>query len=249
MVLPAIAGRITHALGLAAAVLLALALSGASGDPVAPAGDADPTVGVPPLLPLSDLPPARLEQKIRWRRSKAIGLPYAGRLKRGVQLPAEGNTHFTWDPIRKTSPNRGWRRWGTDRLIRTTMRIARRYARENPGAPRLTIGDLSRPRGGDFERRYGALGHVSHQNGLDVDIFYPRRDGVERPPARPNQIESRLAQELVDRFVAAGAAKVFVGPRTQLHGPPHVVQRLTRHDNHLHVRLPSAGGGSEVPDR
>ena len=137
-----------------------------------------------PLRAATDLAPPRPEQRIHWRESKAIGLPYAGRLVRGVQLPAEGRTYFTWDPIRETTPNRGWRRWGTDRLIRTTLRVARRYRRENPGAPRLTIGDLSRPRGGDFGPQYGEIGHASHQNGLDIDIYYPRRDRRERAPTQ-----------------------------------------------------------------
>jgi murein endopeptidase len=208
-----------------AVALVSTALSGA--------GD-----GVAPLQDLTAFLPPRAEQQIRWRKSEAVGLPYAGQLKRGVQLPAEGNTYFTWDPIRKTAPNRGWRRWGTDRLIRITLRIARRYGREHPGAPRLTIGDLSRPRGGDFGPQYGSIGHASHQNGLDIDIYYPRRDGRERPPARPSQVDLALSQKLVDMFGAAGAEKVFVGPSLDLRGPPRVVTPLVHHDNHIHVRLP-----------
>jgi hypothetical protein len=30
---------------------------------------------------------------------------------------------------------------------------------------------------------------------------------------------------------------VFVGRRTPLHGPAPTVQRLARHENHLHVRF------------
>jgi murein endopeptidase len=80
---------------------------------------------------------------------------------------------------------------------------------------------------------------VSHQNGLDVDVYFPRLDRRERPPDRPEQIDRRLAQDLVDRFVAAGAERVFVGPRTGLKGPPRVVQALWNHDNHLHARFPN----------
>jgi murein endopeptidase len=160
---------------------------------------------------------------------------------KGVRLPNEGLYFFTWDPVLKQSPNRAWRRWGSDRLVRVVLGVLADFAAAHPFAPRIGVGDLSRPQGGDFGRRFGGLGHISHQNGLDVDVYYPRRDGAERPPARPGQIDSRLAQQLVDRFVAAGATKVFVGPRTLLHGPPRVVQTLPRHDNHLHVRLPAAG--------
>jgi murein endopeptidase len=219
-----------------AGAVIGAALVPASG---APSDSSTAPAAVPmPLVPLGDLAPARPEQRIRWRKSKAVGLPYAGRLVRGVQLPAEGRTYFTWDPIRETTPNRGWRRWGTDRLIRTTLRVARRYEHENPDAPRLAIGDLSRPRGGDFGPQYGELGHASHQNGLDVDIYYPRRDRRETAATRPSQVDLRLSQRLVDMFVAAGAQKVFVGPSLDLHGPRRVVSPLVHHDNHLHVRLP-----------
>ena len=176
---------------------------------------------------------------IRWRRSRALGSPSSGRLLAGVQLPAEGRDFFTWDPVRRRSPNRGWRRWGTDRLVRVLLSVLADFRRAHPGAPRIGVGDLSRPRGGDFGPRYGFPGHASHQNGRDADLYYPRRDRRERPPDRPSQIDRQLAQDLVDRLVAAGAARVYVGPNTGLVGPPRIVQVLPAyHDNHLHVRLP-----------
>ena len=192
--------------------------------------------GNPPQRPL-------FAEEIRWRESRSVGVPWSGRLRGGVRLPSEGLYFSTWDPVQKRSPNRAWRRWGSDRLVRVLLRVLADFAAAHASAPRVVVGDLSRPRGGDFGRRFGGRGHVSHQNGLDVDIYYPRRDAAERPPARPRQIDGRLAQELVDRFVAAGAVKIFVGPRTRLHGPPHVVQRLQHHDDHLHVRLDAASRG------
>jgi Penicillin-insensitive murein endopeptidase len=176
--------------------------------------------------------------RITWRRSVAIGSVSAGRLVRGVLLPASGRDWFTWDPILERSPGRSWRRWGTDLLVRKLLKVIREYRRSNPSAPRVTVGDLSRPRGGDFGPRFGLPGHVSHQNGLDADIYYPRLDGAELKVDHPGQIDGRLAQDLVDRFVAAGAELVFVGPATGLRGPPAVVQVLTNHDDHMHVRFP-----------
>lgn len=181
---------------------------------------------------------ARRPPEVRWRDSEALGLPYeGGRLVRGVRLPRQGRHFFTWDPIVQRSPNRPWRRWGTDRLVRTTLRIVRGHGRAHPGAPRVAIGDLSRPRGGDFGPQFGGIGHASHQNGVDVDIYYPRRDERERAPSSVGQVNLRLAQDLVDRFVRAGATHVFVGPSTGLEGPPGVVQPLEHHDDHLHVRI------------
>jgi murein endopeptidase len=173
------------------------------------------------------------------RRSFALGEPWDGRLANGVQLVREGPHHFTWDPVRKHSPNRPWRRWGTTRLVGTVLAVLAEYRAAHPGAPRVGIGDLSRPNGGDFGPRFGGIGHASHQNGLDVDVYYPRRDGQELAPTRAAQVDMRLAQELVDRFVRAGAVKVFVGPSTRLHGPRRVVVPLVHHDNHLHVRFPN----------
>jgi murein endopeptidase len=102
----------------------------------------------------------------------------------------------------------------------------------------MAIGDLSRPRGGDFGPQFGYIGHASHQNGLDADVYYPRADARERAPRFASEIERRLSQELVDRFLAKGAQVIFVGPHTGLTGPSDRVQALANHDNHLHVRLP-----------
>ena len=179
--------------------------------------------------------------------SRSLGLPWAGTLAGGVPLEPEGEHFFTWDGVRDRAPNRPARRYGNRRLVETLLRVLDEYAAAHPDAARVGIGDLSRPHGGDFGRRFGAPGHASHQNGLDADVYYPRRDRRERPPRRPGQIDRRLAQDLVDRLVAAGAAKAFVGPRTGLTGPPAVVEVLPAyHDDHLHVRLPGDGVRSTV---
>jgi Penicillin-insensitive murein endopeptidase len=182
------------------------------------------------------------EAMIEWRRSRAVGKPNHGRLLGGVKLPAAGTHFVTVDPVAEANPNRAWRRYGTDRLLRVLLAVAEEHAAAHPGAARLVIGDLSRPHGGRFGPEYGGDGHRSHQNGLDADVYYPRRDGLERIPRRVGQVDRRLAQELVDRFVRAGAQYVFVGPRTGLRGPAKVVMTLANHDDHLHVRIrPGAG--------
>jgi murein endopeptidase len=205
---------------LATALTLALAAPAASAAP-----QQDP---VPPPEPVPE---------IAYRESVPLGVWWAGKLRRGVQLPAEGPDWFTWDPVRKRSPNRGWRRWGTDRLLRTVLEVVAAQRLDNALAPRVGIGDLSRRHGGDFGVRFGGLGHGSHQNGLDADIYYPRMDGLERRPYKPSQVDRELAQDLVDRFVAAGARTIYVGPSLGLKGPRKVVVPLAHHDDHLHVRL------------
>jgi murein endopeptidase len=176
-------------------------------------------------------------EPVEWRRSTSLGSPGAGALANGVRLPAEGRHFATWDPGLKRSPSRPWRRWGSDRVVRAVLAVAAAHRRANPGAPRALVGDISRPRGGAFGPRFGGPGHVTHQNGRDVDVYYPRRDRLEGAPTRVAQVDLRLAQDLVDRFLAAGASVVFVGPRTPLTGPPGRVVALPRHDNHLHARF------------
>jgi murein endopeptidase len=84
--------------------------------------------------------------------------------------------------------------------------------------------------------------HVSHQNGLDVDVYFPRLDGALRAPVSADQIDHRLAQDILDRFVAAGAQMVFVGYSTALRGPSGVVVPYAGHEYHMHVRFPPPRG-------
>ncbi|HEX2233785.1 MAG TPA: penicillin-insensitive murein endopeptidase [Thermoleophilaceae bacterium] len=200
---------------------------------VAPVAPARPEPR-PPSIPASEPQP----DAIRWRRSVAAGEPAAGALIRGVRLPERGRLFRTWDPVLKRSPNRSWRRWGTDRLVRVVLRAARSYRAEHPGAPPILVGDLSRPRGGDFGPQYGSIGHVTHQNGLDVDVYYARRDRRSRAARRVDQVDLRLAQSLVDHFLRAGAQTVLVGPSTGLTGPSGRVRVVANHDDHLHARIP-----------
>jgi murein endopeptidase len=170
--------------------------------------------------------------------SRALGRPNRGRLLNGVQLPeAGGAVYATWDPIRHQTPNRPERRWSTDAMVEVLVRVLGEFHAAHPDLPPVLVGDLSRPHGGVFDRRYGGLGHASHQNGLDADVLYPRRDRTLRAATRPQDVDRALAQELVDRFVAAGARFAFVGQHVGLTGPKRVVQPIPHHDDHVHVRI------------
>jgi murein endopeptidase len=220
-------------------ILLALALPAVL---LAAPGDRDDAPGPPPSStpepPPAPTPlPTGTPTPPPAQPSRAVGLPWNGRLVDGRELPAAGTGYMTWDPIRKRVGNRGWRRWGTGRLLATVERVLAAYARRHPDAPPVLVGDLSRPRGGDFGPRFGGIGHASHQNGLDADVYYPRHDRRLRRARRPDQVDRAAAQELVDAFVREGAEYVFVGPSLGLRGPGKVVQPLVNHDDHLHVRL------------
>jgi len=207
------------------AVLLAAALLAAPA-----AADAMQIEPAAPVAPVVDPP-------IEWRESRAVGKPFAGHLVDGVQLPAEGRDFWTYDWGLRTSPNRPWRRWGTDRLVQTLLDVLGEYRAANPDAPRVGIADLSRPHGGRFGRNFGGLGHASHQNGLDADVLYPRTDGLERRAWAPRLVDETLAQDLVDRFLAAGASQLYTGWSLDLRGPRKLVVKLAHHDDHMHVRI------------
>ena len=176
-------------------------------------------------------PAARAFPEIRWERATSRGLPYAGSLTGGTQLPVEGPDWVTWNPVADRVPNKPHRLYGNDRAIRKLLAVMAAYREANPDAPRVVVGDISFRGGGAMEL------HRSHQNGLDVDVYYPRRDGALRAPTTTGQVDRALAQDLLDRFVAAGAQIVFVGFATDLRGPREVVQPYPNHEDHMHVRF------------
>jgi len=223
---------------LAAMVPLAAAASGDTG-----AALASPAASAVQLV-VPDVGPARTSRdetsapEVDWRDSQALGTPNAGGLQFAVRLPARGVGFYTYDPPTSTVPSPAWRRHGTDRLVRELIAVGTWWRQGHAERPRLGIGDLSQPDGGPFHGP--GVGHASHQNGLDVDIRLPRRDGLEGP-AHAGNYDRELAQALVDRFIAQGASLVLIGPSLDLSGPGGVVVRWPNHDDHLHVRFPNPG--------
>ena len=174
---------------------------------------------------------ARAFPKIDWHHARSLGLPYSGRLLDGTQLPVKGPDWVTWDPITDSVPNLAKRLYGNEHTIRTVLSVTRAYRAAHRHAARVVIGDISRDSGGPMDD------HLSHQNGLDVDVYFPRVDRHLSAPTASRQIDHRLAQALLDRFVDAGAQMIFVSPSTGLHGPADVVMPWPGHDYHMHVRF------------
>jgi murein endopeptidase len=180
--------------------------------------------------------PAKTFADVHWHRGSSIGLQYSGRLVGGTQLPVEGVDWVTWSPVTDSVPNRPWRLYGHERTVRSILSVISAYRDAHGDAPRVVIGDISFRDGGRMDQ------HVSHQNGLDVDVYYPRRDGRLSAPISASQVDRALAQDLLDRFVSAGAKVVFVGYHTGLRGPGGVVVPYPNHENHMHVRFPQPPG-------
>jgi murein endopeptidase len=212
----------------------------AQAPPPPPAPAPAPPALAPPVATTAPAPAATTSQQaaaVPTGPSRAVGQPWHGRLVNGVQLPEVGADWLTWDPVLKRVPDRPERRWGTAKLIATLTRVLAGFHAAHPEAPQVLIGDLSRPNGGVFDERFGGLGHASHQNGIDADVYYPRADRRLLAAYKPDLIDRALAQDLLNRFVAEGVQFVFVGTRTGLRGPRKVVQVLAHHNDHMHVRI------------
>jgi hypothetical protein len=224
--------------GLLAALVPIAALGGADGErafALSPATAPDQLVGILPGRPPVVLGTAEDEAPVIGDHgSLALGLPNAGRLQDGVRLPLHAPGYYTYNPDTQRPPGGPERQWGTAMLVRQVVALGAWWAATHPEAPRLGIGDLSLRHGGPFDSD-----HASHQNGLDVDIRLPRRDGVEGP-ATPARYDRALTQQLVDRLEAQGASLILKGPSLDLSGP-HVVV-WPNHDDHLHVRFPDPDG-------
>ena len=151
-------------------------------------------------------------------------------------FPSRGPTGSRGTPSRTASRTCPDRLYGNEHTIRTIISVFGAYRAAHPDAPRLVVGDISFRDGGRMDE------HVSHQNGLDVDVYYPRLDRHLSAPIATSQIDRDLAQDLLNRFVAAGAQIVFVGYSTGLHGPGGVVVPYPNHENHMHVRFPQPAG-------
>ena len=92
-------------------------------------------------------------------KAMAIGYYPRGCLQGGVELPVTGPT---WQVMR-LSRNRNW---GHPSLVRFLERFAP-LASKATGWKGIMIGDMAQPRGGPLP-----FGHLSHQIGLDVDIWF-----------------------------------------------------------------------------
>ncbi len=118
---------------------------------------ARPSGCVPPLLPP--------------RESLSLGRPTRGLLAAGRFLGESELVHH----VDATDCNF----WGTDELVGAMRRVAATVASVHPGH-RLTVGELSRQKGGEID------GHASHESGRDVDLgfYFVDEEGQPYEPSR-----------------------------------------------------------------
>ncbi len=188
---------------------------------------------------------------------RVIGGTALGCLGGAVQLPLEGPG---WQAVR-VARNRHWGHPVTIRFVQDFAAAARRR-----GLPDLWIGDLAQPRGGPMP-----WGHVSHQTGLDVDIWLDLLPKESQPRAAREQIritslvlpdQSAVdprhftpAHALLIRQAAehAGVDRIIVnhGIKRSLcaahRGAPWLrrVRPWRGHDSHMHIRMRCPPGATD----
>lgn len=193
--------------------------------------------------------------------TRVIGRYAAACIAGAVQLPLEGPGYQAVDLVRN-------RHWGHPDLIAFLTELGRRADEADLGT--LLIGDMAQPRGGPMP-----YGHVSHQSGLDVDVWYrldlapmPRgaREGLEEisfvdhttgrvDPERWTDRHAELVHlaavhPRVSRIFVDGAIKRDLCARSWTDRSwLRRVRPYPRHDDHMHVRLRCPEGATECVDQ
>jgi penicillin-insensitive murein endopeptidase len=193
-------------------------------------------------------------------KAMAIGYYPRGCLAGGVELPVNGPT---WQVMR-LSRNRNW---GHPELVNFLERFAPLAAKVT-GWNGILVGDMAQPRGGPLP-----FGHLSHQIGLDVDIWLTpmpdhRLTADEREkmqplilvapdrlhvnpqtwtPAYPAFIRTAAEQPEVERVLVNAAIKKEL---CRLEGTHHYrwmdkIRPWYGHDDHIHVRLKCPPGSPQ----
>lgn len=184
--------------------------------------------------------------------ARSFGSPAAGCIAGAVALPAEGEGYQVLRPQRN-------RFWGHPRTIGFIRGLGHQAA--SAGFGPFLVGDMSQPRGGPM-----AFGHGSHQNGLDVDIWFRLPGGALSPDdlARPVPISmvkgtginpatwtASHLRLLENAALSPEVDRIFVNPpikaeACRVAGGDRVWLRKLRpwwgHDEHFHVRLSCTSG-------
>jgi murein endopeptidase len=161
-------------------------------------------------------------------RSRSIGSPGDGRLLHGVLFPRTGPDHFAWNFRAQRIGDSDRTRWGDCAVVRTVLRGLAAYRKRNPDAPQVAVGDMGLRHGGEID------GHSTHENGRQIDLYFPRRDRRRCEPHAVAQVDVRLSRELVRAMLNAGAKRVLIGPRIRIGTSARVI-RWPNHDDHLHA--------------
>jgi penicillin-insensitive murein DD-endopeptidase len=194
------------------------------------------------------VPSVALSLESAWSRAHApaagpalaIGTYTAGCVQGAKALPAEDGLYLIMRPERR-------RTFGHPYLIDFITQLGLRMQQSQLGP--LGVGDLSQARGGPAPN-----GHASHQNGLDVDLWFSpgvaggeQRSMVDLDAQKPSQFWSERVPKLLELAAAdARVSRIFVNAVIKQELCAHVsgdrgwlskLRPWWGHHEHFHVRL------------
>jgi hypothetical protein len=123
-------------------------------------------------------------------------------------------------------------------VVRTAgATYAREYMRRHPRAAPIATNDASELRGGDTRS------HATHENGLDLDLRLPRKDGGSGTQVGSRDFDFEAAYAMVEAFASDNrVARVLFNcsqciQRARQRGEPwaNKLQQAAGHHNHMHV--------------
>ena len=126
-----------------------------------------------------------------------IGGHTHGRLSDGIPFPIDDPRFNVLAP---------WRAYSAQSTIDGLVEAVEQVEALYPGTPALTVGDVSRKGGGRLSP------HMSHQNGLDVDIGPFWADGEVRPLAamHPSQMDMDRTWALLEALISNEAVQYII---------------------------------------
>ena len=128
----------------------------------------------------------------------------AGSLSGGARLADEGKDHYLVFPPRCfTRATSDANAWAHPSVVAAVTEVAHDVRAAFPDAQRVPVGELSAQSGGKIDH------HLSHQNGLDVDVCFLRR----------NVATSSLSTLSRQPSVATGLLRCKTGPRYERQDP------------------------------
>ena len=175
--------------------------------------------------------------------SIAHGTPTNGWLEGGINLPDEGRGyyhHYGIDPVDRDD-------WGTLTLINMVEGGGRDWMKWY-FTPRIGILDMSLQNGGPFTNYYSPsdTDHVSHQNGLDVDVRYVRNDGQETSLniAGSDSIyyDVEATATLMNYLIANANVTLIYIDTVHAHLTDNILHHWPGHEHHFHVRIEDPDG-------
>lgn len=176
--------------------------------------------------------------------SIARGTPTNGSIDNALNMVNSGPGYWHYNPEKTNTDD-----WSVLHLINMIERAGREWWSEHFTPPRISVGDLSF--GDASTQNFGGLflPHTSHQNGLDADFRYVRRDNEEEPlniRSQSSQYDQIATSALINAIFRSGdVTLVITSPYDMIIWQDWVPMQYDysgNHDNHFHIRIADPDG-------